>query len=244
MGPRRGEDDDHAAHPAAGRRGRRAHAGAHGRCASRAGRGRADLRAGVRLRPRRRPSGRWSTTTGTRADATGAGQTIRLQTDMALGIEGDRVRARHVLAAGRAGLLRAVLGRGAWPRPTTSTRPTRGSRRPTRFWRDWLGAGPHPRPPLARADPALGAGDQGPDLHADRRDRRRADDVAAGDARAASATGTTATPGCATRRSRCRRCTTSTSTGRPTSSCSSSPTSSRTRTARCRSCTGSTAAAT
>ena len=34
------------------------------------------------------------------ADATGAGQTVRLQTDMALGIEGDRVRARHVLRAG------------------------------------------------------------------------------------------------------------------------------------------------
>jgi alpha,alpha-trehalase len=34
------------------------------------------------------------------ADATGAGQTIRLCTDMALGIEGDRVRARHVLTEG------------------------------------------------------------------------------------------------------------------------------------------------
>ena len=34
------------------------------------------------------------------ADATGAGQTIRLQTDLALGIEGGRVRARHTLEAG------------------------------------------------------------------------------------------------------------------------------------------------
>ena len=104
--------------------------------------------------------------------------------------------------------------------------------------------GPAPRPPLARADPALGAGDQGPDLHADRRDGRRARRRRCPRRRAASATGTTATPGCATRRSRCRRCTGSTSTGRPTSSCSSSPTSSPTTTARCRSCTGSTAAAT
>ena len=39
-----------------------------------------------------------------------------------------------------------------------------------------------PRPPLARPDPALGARDQGADLHADRRDRRGADDVAARDA--------------------------------------------------------------
>ncbi len=47
-----------------------------------------------------------------------------------------------------------------------------------------------------------------------------------------SATGTTATRGCATPPSPCRRCTGSISTGRPTSSCSSSPTSSRPRTAR------------
>jgi GH15 family glucan-1,4-alpha-glucosidase len=34
------------------------------------------------------------------ADATGAGQTVRLSTDMALGIEGTRVRARHTLGPG------------------------------------------------------------------------------------------------------------------------------------------------
>ena len=34
------------------------------------------------------------------ADATGAGQTIRLRSDLALGVEGSRVRARHVLEAG------------------------------------------------------------------------------------------------------------------------------------------------
>jgi GH15 family glucan-1,4-alpha-glucosidase len=37
---------------------------------------------------------------GHSADASGAGQTIRLQTDMALGAEGDWVRARHALKAG------------------------------------------------------------------------------------------------------------------------------------------------
>ena len=64
------------------------------------------------------------------ADATGAGQTIRLRTDMALGIEGNRVRARHAAARGRAAVLLAVVGRGAGrPRPTSTTRP-RGSRRP------------------------------------------------------------------------------------------------------------------
>ena len=41
----------------------------------------------------------WTLVEGSRhsADATGAGQTIRLRTDLALGVEGNRVRARHVL---------------------------------------------------------------------------------------------------------------------------------------------------
>src|SRR6185437_15258732 len=44
----------------------------------------------------------WSVTDDRhRADASGAGQTIRLQTDMAVGVEGDWVRARHVLKPGR-----------------------------------------------------------------------------------------------------------------------------------------------
>jgi GH15 family glucan-1,4-alpha-glucosidase len=34
------------------------------------------------------------------ADARGAGETVRLQSDLAIGIEGNRVRARHVLEAG------------------------------------------------------------------------------------------------------------------------------------------------
>ena len=47
-----------------------------------------------------------------RADASGAGQTLRLQTDMLIGIEAGRARARHVLKAGRGRVLRARLGRG------------------------------------------------------------------------------------------------------------------------------------
>ena len=44
----------------------------------------------------------WTLVDGSRhsADASGAGQTIRLQTDLALGVEGNRARARHVLSAG------------------------------------------------------------------------------------------------------------------------------------------------
>ena len=44
----------------------------------------------------------WTLVDGSRhtADASGAGQTIRLRTDLSLGVEGNRVRARHVLSAG------------------------------------------------------------------------------------------------------------------------------------------------
>src|SRR5438093_4171935 len=44
----------------------------------------------------------WTLVDGERhvADAAGAGQTVRLVSDLALGIEANRVRARHVLEAG------------------------------------------------------------------------------------------------------------------------------------------------
>ena len=74
-----------------------------------------------------RPSGRWSTAAATRADATGAGLTIRLQTDLELGIEASRVRARHTLRPA-SGLRRAGLGRGAG-RPRRRRRRQRADRR-------------------------------------------------------------------------------------------------------------------
>ena len=54
----------------------------------------------------------WTLVDGSRhtADATGADQTIRLQTDMALGIEGSMIRARHGLEQGEAGLLCPLVG--------------------------------------------------------------------------------------------------------------------------------------
>ncbi len=211
----------------------RRHASRSSSCASR--------RSTTGARP---PSGRCAPRTVTSPTRPAPARRLRLQHRHGAGDRGQP-RARPPSAVGRraAVLLAVVVGDVAGAgRP--SRRPTRGSHATTRFWRTWLEPRPPARPPLARADPPLGARDQGPDVHADRRDRRRPDDLAAGDARAASATGTTATRGCATRPSRCRRCTGSTSTGRPTSSCSSSPTWSPTRTARCRSCTGSTAAAT
>ena len=78
---------------------------------------------------------------------------------------------------------------------------------------------------------------QGADLRADRRHRRRRDHLAARAARRRRATGTTATAGCATPRSRCRRCSApATSTRRGpggTGCCARSPATRPT----CRSCT-------
>ena len=133
--PRRADDraarrrgHGHAAHPAAGRRRRRAHARAHRRVHRGRRRGRARLRARVRLRARRRPSGRWSTATGTR------GRRDRRRAD---GPAQHRPAARHRgqsrarpphAGAGRAGLLRAVVGRGA-RRPAGRRRGDRAARR-------------------------------------------------------------------------------------------------------------------
>ena len=96
------------------------------------------------------------------ADATGDGQTFRLRTDLALGIEGNRVRGRRMLHAGERALLRAVLGEG-WPRRPTSTTPG-PDRRDRRLLADVAGQGPHPRPPLVEPAAAVGADGQGPDL--------------------------------------------------------------------------------
>ena len=144
---------------------------------------------------------------------------------MAIGIEGGRARARHTCAPARPRSARC-RGRRSSRRPASVEEAQARLAATTRFWRTWLAGARIPDHRWREAIERSIADDQGPDLHAHRRDRRGGHDVAARDARAASATGTTATRGCATRRSRCRRCTGSTSTGRPRSSCSSSPTSS------------------
>ena len=71
------------------------------------------------------------------ADATGAGQTIRLQTDMALGIEGDRVRARHMLSAGESVYCSLSWAEGL-AGPADLAEATARLDATTRFWRSWL----------------------------------------------------------------------------------------------------------
>jgi GH15 family glucan-1,4-alpha-glucosidase len=72
------------------------------------------------------------------ADAQGAGVTIRLATDMALGIEGNRVRARHVLEQGER-IYCALSWAGALTTPTDVGEATDRLDTTVRFWRDWLG---------------------------------------------------------------------------------------------------------
>ena len=182
MGPRDHED---ASRRTPGRRPTTTptHARADRRLPRGPGRGGAGLRAGVRLRPdagrvdarrRRPPRGRRAAARVRRSGCV---------SDLALGIEGNRVRAP---ARARSRATRAYCAL-SWAEelaaPADATTPSARIAATVRFWRNWLARGAHPRPPLARPDPALGARDQGPDLHADRRHRRRADHLAARDAR-------------------------------------------------------------
>ena len=81
----------------------------------------------------------WSLVGGDRhvADASGAGQTIRLQTDMALGIEGNRVRARHVLHDGEE-LYCSLSWAEALASPADIDDAKSRLASTTRFWRTWV----------------------------------------------------------------------------------------------------------
>ncbi len=82
----------------------------------------------------------WTLVDGGRsaADATGAGQTIRLRSDLALGVEGSRVRARHVLETGD----RAFCSLSWAEELAGSANVDDAAARidaTVRFWRGWLG---------------------------------------------------------------------------------------------------------
>ena len=173
------------------------------------------------------------------AAATSEGMEIelRLVTDMRLGFEGPRAKARTILQRGRRRVRRARVGRAP------AAPDLRGGLRPAGADGALLAGVAQARlvsrPPLAHLPAAQRADAQGTDLRAHGRDGRRRDHLAARDARAASATGTTATAGSATRRSCSGPSTRSASTGRRTTSSTSSPTWPRPRSASSRSCTAS-----
>jgi GH15 family glucan-1,4-alpha-glucosidase len=72
------------------------------------------------------------------ADATGADQTIRLRTDMALGVEGNRVRARHALREGER-LFSALSWSEGLDAPADVDDADARIHATTRFWRSWMG---------------------------------------------------------------------------------------------------------
>ena len=82
----------------------------------------------------------WSLVEGDRhvADATGAEQTVRLRTDMALGIEGDTVRARHTLTKGEQAYC-SLSWADRLVSPENVDQANARLAATTRFWRAWLG---------------------------------------------------------------------------------------------------------
>ena len=106
-----------------------------------------------------RTPAKWSVTEeGHCADATGAELTIRLRTDMAVGVEGDWVRARHQLRAGE-----QCFCSLSWAEqlagPTNADEANERLQCTTRFWRSWLNTARIPdhrwRDPIQRSSLAI-----------------------------------------------------------------------------------------
>jgi alpha,alpha-trehalase len=102
----------------------------------------------------------WSLIDGDRhtVDASGAGQTIRLSTDMAVGIEGESVRARHTLTKGEQIYCSLSWAEGlASPQHVDEANARLAAT--TRYWRSWLGRARLPdhrfRDPIQRSALAI-----------------------------------------------------------------------------------------
>ncbi len=87
-----------------------------------------------------REPARWTLVGGDRhvADATAAGQTVRLQTDLQLGIEGNRVRARRVLRKDEQAYC-ALSWAHELETPPDVADASRRLDATTRYWRRWIG---------------------------------------------------------------------------------------------------------
>jgi alpha,alpha-trehalase len=101
----------------------------------------------------------WTAANGRHAmDASGAGQTIRLSSDLALGVEGSRVRGRHVLEPGDRAFCALSWAEGlAAPADADEAEARISATR--HFWRNWLNRARIPdhrwRDPIQRAALAI-----------------------------------------------------------------------------------------
>jgi GH15 family glucan-1,4-alpha-glucosidase len=98
-----------------------------------------------------REEAEWSLLDGERAAAVakGGGQSVRLQSDLALGIEGNRARARHVLHQGEQRYC-ALSWDEDLRSPMTIDEANGRMAATTRFWRGWLGRARIPDHPWAQ----------------------------------------------------------------------------------------------
>jgi GH15 family glucan-1,4-alpha-glucosidase len=102
----------------------------------------------------------WTAVEGGRhaVDATGATQNVRLSSDLALGIEGDRVRARHVLNAGDKAYCAVSWADGLASPEDVEDAEARVAAT-IRYWRRWLGRARIPdhlwRDPIQRSALAI-----------------------------------------------------------------------------------------
>ena len=102
----------------------------------------------------------WTMVDGGRhaADASGAEQTIRLRSDLALGIEGNRVRARHVLGPGDRAYCALSWAEGL-AAPQSADEAEVRIAATVRYWRAWLGGASIPdhrfRDPIQRSALAI-----------------------------------------------------------------------------------------
>ncbi len=107
-----------------------------------------------------RTPAKWELVDGDRhtADASGAGQTMRLRTDMALGTEGESVRGRHTLTKGE-----QIYCSLSWAEKLVSPQDVDEANArlaaTTRYWRGWLGRARLPdhrfRDPIQRSALAI-----------------------------------------------------------------------------------------
>jgi alpha,alpha-trehalase len=107
-----------------------------------------------------RVAAEWTMVDGGRhaADASGAGVTIRLSSSMAMGIEGDRVRARHALNTGEH-LFCSLSWAEGLKSPVDVEEAERRLAATVHFWRAWLGRARLPdhrwRDPIQRSALAI-----------------------------------------------------------------------------------------